>query len=381
MPGPLEGVRIVELAGIGPGPFCAMVLADLGADVLRVDRASAARGGDPDAPPADVLNRNRQSIAVDMKHPEGVETVLRLVEQADVLIEGYRPGVVERLGVGPDDCLARNPALVYGRMTGWGQDGPMAPRAGHDINYIALSGTLSMIGRAGERPVPPVNLVGDFGGGGMLLAVGVLAALTEARTSGTGQVVDAAMVDGAALLAAMMYSFKAMGLWDGGRGGNTLDTGAHFYEVYETADNKFVSIGSIEPQFYAELFERLELDPADFDQQHDRSAWPAAKERIAARIAERTRDEWDAVFEGSDACYAPVLEPEEAIVHPHNQARSTFVNVAGVDQPAPAPRFSRTPPAVPTPPAHAGQHTDEALARWGFGEDEIAALRDGEAIA
>ena len=358
-----------------------MVLADLGADVLRVDRASAARGGDPDAPPADVLNRNRQSIAVDMKHPEGVETVLRLVEQADVLIEGYRPGVVERLGVGPEDCLARNPALVYGRMTGWGQDGPMAPRAGHDINYIALSGTLSMIGRAGERPVPPVNLVGDFGGGGMLLAVGVLAALTEARTSGTGQVVDAAMVDGAALLASMMYSFKAMGLWDGGRGGNTLDTGAHFYEVYETADNKFVSIGNIESQFYAVLFERLELDPADFDQQHDRSAWPAAKERIAARIAERTRDEWDAVFEGSDACYAPVLEPEEAIVHPHNRARSTFVNVAGVDQPAPAPRFSRTPPAVPTPPAHAGQHTDEALARWGFGEDEIAALRDGEAIA
>lgn len=381
MPGPLDGVRIVELAGIGPGPFCAMVLADLGADIVRVDRTSSARGGDPAAPPADVLNRNRQSIAVDMKHPDGVETVLRLVEKADVLIEGFRPGVVERLGVGPEACHARNPALVYGRMTGWGQDGPMAPRAGHDINYIALSGTLSMIGRAGEPPVPPVNLVGDFGGGGMLLAVGVLAALTDARSSGTGQVVDAAMVDGAALLSAMMYSFRAMGLWDGGRGGNTLDTGAHFYEVYETSDHKYVSIGSIEPQFYAELFERLELDPADFEHQHDRAAWPAAKEKIAARIAERTRDEWDAVFEGSDACYAPVLEPDEAIAHPHNQARGTFVNVAGVDQPAPAPRFDKTPPGTPTPPAHAGQHTDEALARWGFSADDIAALREREAIA
>ena len=381
MPGPLEGVRVVELAGIGPGPFCAMVLADLGADVVRVDRTSAARGGDPAAPPADVLNRNRQSIAVDMKHPDGVETVLRLVEQADVLIEGFRPGVVERLGVGPEACHARNPALVYGRMTGWGQDGPMAPRAGHDINYIALSGTLSMIGRAGEPPVPPVNLVGDFGGGGMLLAVGVLAALTDARTSGTGQVVDAAMVDGAALLSAMMYSFRAMGLWDGGRGGNTLDTGAHFYEVYETSDHKYVSIGSIEPQFYAELFERLELDPADFDHQHDRAAWPAAKEKIATRIAERTRDEWDAVFEGSDACYAPVLEPDEAIAHPHNQARGTFVNVAGVDQPAPAPRFDKTPTGTPTPPAHAGQHTDEALSRWGFSAEDIASLRESEAIA
>ena len=381
MPGPLEGVRVVELAGIGPGPFCAMVLADLGADVVRVDRTSAARGGDPAAPPADVLNRNRQSIAVDMKHPDGVETVLRLVEQADVLIEGFRPGVVERLGVGPEACHARNPALVYGRMTGWGQDGPMAPRAGHDINYIALSGTLSMIGRAGEPPVPPVNLVGDFGGGGMLLAVGVLAALTDARTSGTGQVVDAAMVDGAALLSAMMYSFRAMGLWDGGRGGNTLDTGAHFYEVYETSDHKYVSIGSIEPQFYAELFERLELAPADFDHQHDRAAWPAAKEKIATRIAERTRDEWDAVFEGSDACYAPVLEPDEAIAHPHNQARGTFVNVAGVDQPAPAPRFDKTPTGTPTPPAHAGQHTDEALSRWGFSAEDIASLRESEAIA
>jgi alpha-methylacyl-CoA racemase len=381
MGGPLDGVRVIELAGIGPGPFAAMLLADMGADVLRVDRASAARGGDPAAPPADVLNRNRQSIAVDMKSPDGVETVLRLAEQADIVLEGFRPGVVERLGVGPEACMARNPALIYGRMTGWGQDGPMAPRAGHDINYIALSGTLSMIGRAGEKPLPPVNLVGDFGGGGMLLAFGVLAALTNARTTGTGQVVDAAMVDGAALLASMMYSFQAMGMWDGGRGGNMLDTGAHFYEVYETSDGKFVSIGGIEPQFYAELLERLEIDPAALPPQHDRNTWPEAKAIIAARIAERTRDEWDTVFADSDACYAPVLEPHEAIVHPHNVARSTFVNVAGVDQPAPAPRFSGTPTDVPTPPAHPGQHTDEALGRWGFSSDEVQRLRDDQAIA
>jgi alpha-methylacyl-CoA racemase len=380
VPGPLEGVKVVELAGLGPGPFAAMMLADMGADVIKVDRAGAARGGNPDAPPADVLHRNRQSIAVDLKNPDGVETLLRLVEQADILIEGFRPGVCERLGVGPDVCLARNPKLVFGRMTGWGQDGPMAERAGHDINYIALSGTLSMIGRAGEAPVPPINLVGDFGGGGMLLAFGVLAALTEARTSGEGQVVDAAMVDGSALLASMMYGMQAMGMWSGGRGGNMLDTGAHFYDVYETADNKFVSIGGIEPQFYAELLERLELDPEAMPPQHDATRWPESKTIIAGRVATKTRDEWDTIFDGSDACYAPVLEAQEAVVHPHNAERGTFVNVAGVDQPSPAPRFSRTPAATPTPPAHAGQHTDVALARWGFSADELATLRDGEAI-
>lgn len=381
MSGPLTGVKVVELAGLGPGPFAAMMLADMGADVIKVDRARAARGGNPDAPPADVLHRNRQSIAVDLKNPDGVETVLRLIEQADVVIEGFRPGVCERLGLGPDVCLARNPKLVFGRMTGWGQDGPMAPRAGHDINYIALSGTLSMIGRAGERPVPPVNLVGDFGGGGMLLAVGVLAAVIEARTSGEGQVVDASMVDGAALLAAMMYGLKAMGMWDGGQGGNMLDTGAHFYEVYETLDNKYVSIGGIEPQFYAELLERLELDPEAMPPQHDATRWDESKSIIAKRVKTKTRDEWDLVFAGSDACYAPVLEPAEAMVHPHNVERGTFVTVAGVDQPAPAPRFSRTASAIPTPPAHAGQHTAVALQRWGFSADDVAALTEGEAIA
>ncbi len=381
MPGPLAGVKVVELAGLGPGPFAAMMLADMGADVIKVDRAGAARGGNPDAPPADVLHRNRQSIAVDLKNPDGVATVLRLVEQADILIEGFRPGVCERLGIGPDVCTARNPKLVFGRMTGWGQDGPMAPRAGHDINYIALSGTLAMIGREGERPVPPVNLVGDFGGGGMLLAFGVLAALTEARSSGRGQVVDAAMVDGAALLASMMYGLKAMGMWDGGQGGNMLDTGAHFYEVYETSDGKFVSIGGIEPQFYAELLERLELDPESMPPQHDATQWPKSKQIIADRVAMKTRDEWDAVFDGSDACYAPVLQPTEATVHPHNVERGTFVTIAGVDQPAPAPRFSRTPAATPTPPAHAGQHTDVALTRWGFSTSELASLREGDAIA
>ncbi len=381
MAGPLAGIKVVELAGLGPGPFAAMMLADMGADVIKVDRASAARGGNPDAPPADVLHRNRQSIAVDLKNPEGLETVLRLVEGADVLIEGFRPGVCERLGIGPDVCLARNPKLVFGRMTGWGQDGPMAPRAGHDINYVALSGTLAMIGRSDDAPVPPINLVGDFGGGGMLLALGVLAAVVESKTSGEGQVVDAAMVDGSALLASMMYGLAAMGMWSGGRGGNMLDTGAHFYEVYRTADDKFVSIGGIEPQFYDELLERLEIDPESMPSQHDARHWGEAKTIFAGRIATKTRDEWDVVFDGSDACYAPVLEPAEAIAHPHNVARGTFVNVAGVDQPAPAPRFSRTPQATPTPPAHAGQHTDEALARWGFRADELAALRDAEAIA
>ncbi len=381
MAGPLTGIKVVELAGLGPAPFAAMMLADMGADVIKVDRASAARGANPDAPPADVLNRNRQSVAIDLKNPAGLETALTLIDGADVLLEGFRPGVCERLGLGPDVCLARNPKLVFGRMTGWGQDGPMAARAGHDINYIALSGTLSMIGRAGDAPVPPINLVGDFGGGGMLLAVGVLGALVETAKSGEGQVVDAAMVDGAALLASMMYGMSAMGLWGGGRGANMLDTGAHFYEVYRTSDDKFVSIGSIEPQFYDELLQRLELDPETLPPQHDSRRWPEAKAIIADRVASKTRAEWDEIFDGSDACYAPVLEPSEAMTHPHNVERGTFVNVAGVDQPAPAPRFSRTESAVPTPPAHAGQNTNEVLLRWGFSDDQIAALRESEAIA
>ena len=381
MPGPLAGLRVVELAGLGPGPFAAMMLSDMGAEVLKVDRASSARGGNPDAPPADVLSRGRESIGVDLKHPDGVETVLTLIESADVLIEGFRPGVCERLGIGPETCLARNPKLVFGRMTGWGQDGPWADRAGHDINYVALSGTLSMIGRSDDRPVPPINLVGDFGGGGMLLAFGVLAALFERSTSGRGQVVDAAMVDGSALLASMMYGMKAMGVWEGGRGGNMLDTGAHFYEVYETSDSKFVSVGGIEPQFYAELLDRLGLDPEELPRQNDAAKWAESKAIFAERIASKTRAEWEEIFEGSDACFAPVLEPEEAMLHPHNVDRATFVDVAGVPQPAPAPRFDRTPPATPKPPAHLGQNTDEALANWGFTGEQLEALRTSGAIA
>ena len=381
MTGPLTGLKVVELAGLGPGPFAAMMLADMGADVIKVDRASAARGGNPDAPPADVLSRGRDSIGVDLKHPDGVETILTLVDSADVLLEGFRPGVCERLGVGPDVCLERNPQLVYGRMTGWGQHGPMAETAGHDINYVALSGTLSMIGRAGEPPVPPMNLVADFGGGGMLLAFGVLAALFERSSSGQGQVVDAAMVDGSALLASMMYGLKAMGIWGGGRGGNMLDTGAHFYEVYETSDGKYLSVGGIEPQFYAELIEGLGFEEADLPPQNDAARWPEAKAIFAQRIATKTRQEWEDIFEGTDACVAPVLEPEEAAAFPHNQERQTFVEVAGVTQPAPAPRFSRTAPSIPGPSSHLGQDTTSALSRWGFAADRIDALRESGAIA
>lgn len=379
--GPLEGLRVIELAGIGPGPFCAMLLADLGAEVVRVERSVDVRGGDPEAPPASAINRSRRSIGVNLKDPEGVETVLRLIEKSDVVLEGFRPGVVERLGVGPDVCLERNPKLVFGRMTGWGQDGPWANMAGHDINYIALSGTLAMIGRKGERPLPPLNLVGDFGGGGMMLAFGVLAALFRAKETGEGQVVDAAMVDGAALLATMMYGFKAMGIWEGGLGGNLLDTGAHFYEVYETSDGKHVALGAVESHFYAQLLEGLGIDPEEMPKQNDSSQWEEAKEVFAARIATKTRDEWDEIFAGTDACFAPVLEPEEAMAHPHNVERSTFTQVAGIDQPAPAPRFSATPAPEPLPAAHPGQHTEELLGDWGFVPEEIARLRDAGAIA
>lgn len=381
MSGPLAGLKVIELAGLGPGPFAAMMLADMGADVIKVDRSSSSRGGNPDAPPADVLSRNRQSIGVDLKNPEGVETILSMVEGADVLIEGFRPGVCERLGVGPDVCLDRNPKLIYGRMTGWGQDGPMADQAGHDINYVALSGTLAMIGRADDRPVPPINLVGDFGGGGMLLAFGVLSALYERTVSGEGQVVDTAMVDGSALLASMMYGLKAMGIWGGGRGNNMLDTGAHFYEVYETSDGKYLSVGAIEPQFYAELLEGLGFDDSELAPQHDATKWPHNKALFAERIASKTRSEWEEIFAGTDACVAPVLEPEEAATYPHNDQRNTFVEVAGITQPAPAPRFSRTPASTPTPPSHLGQDTTAALVRWGFEPDRIEALRESGAIA
>ena len=383
MAGPLSGYRIIELAGIGPGPFAGMMLSDMGAEVLRVDRAGSVRDGAP-APSTDVLGRGRRSVGVDLKHPDGRETVLRLVEKADALIEGFRPGVTERLGLGPDECLARQPKLVYGRMTGWGQTGPYASAAGHDINYIALSGTLAMIGRLGEAPVPPLNLVGDFGGGGMLLAYGIVCGMLEAAKSGRGQVVDAAMVDGAALLAGMMHGLRAAGIW-GERGTNLLDTGAWFYEVYETADGGYVSLGSIEPQFCEELLRRTGL-AEDVDgggpvpAQSDRAAWPAVKERLAALFKTKTRDEWCSVLETTDACFAPVLEPGEAPGHAHNRERGTFTEIDGVTQPAPAPRFSRTHPEVSGPPARAGQHTDEALSDWGFAADEIVKLRQAEAI-
>jgi alpha-methylacyl-CoA racemase len=381
MGGPLAGITVIEVAGIGPGPFCGMMLADMGADVIRIDRAQNVSGGDPATPPADFLARGRRSVGVDLKSPEGVEVVLALVERADALIEGFRPGVTERLGIGPDECLARNPRLVYGRMTGWGQDGPYAHAAGHDINYISLAGALEPIGRAGEAPVPPLNLVGDFGGGGMLLAFGIACGIVEAQRSGQGQVIDAAMVDGAASLMTMTHSFRAMGIWDDKRGTNMIDTGAHFYDVYETADGQYVSIGSIEPQFYAELLRLTGLEGEELPWQHDRAQWPALKEKFAAIFRTKTRDEWCALMEGTDVCFAPVLSIPEAVEHPHNVARGTFVEVADLKQPGPAPRFSRTPAGLPTPPAHAGQHTDDVLAAAGFDPERIAKLRASGAVA
>ena len=380
MPGPLSGYRIIEIAGIGPGPFSAMMLADMGAEVIRVDRAQSVAGRDPAEPSRDVLNRGRRSVGVDLKHPDGVETVLKLVEQADALVEGFRPGVAERLGIGPEVCLARNPRLVYGRMTGWGQEGPYAAMSGHDINYIALSGSLSTFGRKGDAPVPPLNLVGDFGGGGMLMAYGIVCGLLEAQRSGEGQVVDAAMVDGSALLATFIYGMRALGAWQDERGTNILDTGAWFYEVYETADGEYVSFGSLEPQFFAELIRLTGLADEGLPEQMDRTTWPAMKDRLAAVIKTKTRDEWCQLMEGTDVCFAPVLGMAEAASHPHNRHRGTFVDVAGVAQPAPAPRFSRTPGAIAMPPPHAGQHTIEVLGDWGFGEADVAKLLETGAI-
>ncbi len=381
MAGPLGGVRVIEIAGIGPGPFAAMMLADMGAEVIRVDRAQAVRD-DATGVHWDVMLRGRRNIALDLKHPQGVETLLTLVEGADAIIEGFRPGVMERLGVGPDVCMSRNPTLVFGRMTGWGQAGPYANAAGHDINYIALAGALAHFGRAGEPPTPPLNMVGDFGGGGMLLAFGVVCALLEAQRSGKGQVVDAAMVDGSAVLMSMFWAFKNIGMFnENAPGTNMLDTGAHFYDVFECADGEWVSIGSIEPQFYALLLEKTGIvadadssTAAEFATQMDRSKWPHLKEKLAAVFRTKTRDQWNDIMEGTDVCYAPVLRMSEAARHPHNVARETFIDVGGVMQPAPAPRYSRTTADVPTPPAHAGQHTSAVLADWGFGAERIDAL-------
>ena len=379
--GPLEGIRIIEFQGIGPGPFCGMMLSDMGAEVIRIDRAANVVGGDPATPPVDVLARGRKSIGVDLKNPDGVETVLRLIETADGLIEGFRPGVMERLGLGPEECLARNPRLVYGRMTGWGQEGPYALAAGHDINYIALAGALEPIGRHGEAPVPPLNLVGDFGGGGMLLAFGMACGLIEAARSGQGQVVDAAMVDGAATLMAMFHSMRAMGVWNDERGTNLLDTGSHFYDVYECADGRYISIGSIEPQFYAELLRLTGLDSdEEFARQLVREDWPHLKARITEVFATKTRDEWCEIMEATDVCFAPVLTLEEAPAHPHNVHRDLFTELAGVVQPNPSPRFDRTVPQIQGPPSHAGADTDGVLAAAGFDADDIAKLRDIGAV-
>jgi alpha-methylacyl-CoA racemase len=358
-----------------------MMLADAGADIIRVDRSERATYPPNTAPHIDLMNRGRRSVAVDLKHPDGVALVLRLLEAADGLMEGFRPGVAERLGLGPDVCLERNPRLVYGRMTGWGQEGPMAAAAGHDIDYIALAGALEPMARAGQRPFPPLNLVGDFGGGGMMLAFGMCAAIISARRTGAGQVVDAAMVDGAAALMTMTYTLRSSGMWKEERGTNLLDTGAHFYEVYETSDGGYMALGAIEPQFYAALLRGLELDGEDLPDQMDREAWPQMKERFAALFATKTRDEWTAVFEGTDACVAPVLSPWEAPSHPHLRARGTFSEVAGVVQPSPAPRFGGTPGAIRRPPPNPGQHADEALADWGLDPDEVAELRSAKAIS
>lgn len=377
--GPLAGLRVVEVAGIGPAPFCGMLLADMGASVVRVDRTRRKELGVARDPNFDLMNRGRRSVAVDLKKPDGPAIVLRLVEQADILLEGFRPGVMERLGLGPAECLARNPRLVYGRMTGWGQNGPLAGAAGHDINYIALGGALHGIGRAGENPVPPLNLVGDFGGGGMFLAFGVVCALLEAQRSGRGQVVDAAMIDGTAALMTMFYGLRAAGIWSDARGTNVLDGGAPYYDTYATADGRHVAIGAIEPQFYAELLTRLGIDPAAFPQR-DRTRWPALRARLSETFKSKTRDEWCALLEATDACFAPVLSPDEAPSHPQFGARGTFVEAGGLLQPGPAPRFSRTPGAIQGPPPVPGEHTIEILREAGFADAEVESLLASGAV-
>ncbi|MEO5770663.1 MAG: CaiB/BaiF CoA-transferase family protein [Burkholderiaceae bacterium] len=371
--GPLAGLRVLEFEAIGPGPFAGMMLADMGADVLRVDRTEDAGLGLASARANDVMLRGRRSVTLDLKTPGGREAALQLAARADALIEGFRPGVMERLGLGPDTLLARNPKLVYGRITGWGQTGPLAARAGHDINYIALAGVLASIGRAGQAPVPPLNLVGDFGGGGMLLAFGMACGVIEARSSGRGQVIDAAMVDGAGLLATMFAGLRADGLWQDERGVNALDSGAPWYDSYETLDGLFVAIGAIEPKFYAALIERLGLVAATLPPQDDRSRWPELRARFADAFRARTRDAWCAVFEGSDACFAPVLSAAEAAAHPHLRARRSHVCIDGLEQSAPAPLFSRTPGAVRSGPPERGAQGRAALADWGF--DALAVER------
>ena len=372
--GPLTGLKIIEFAGIGPGPFCGMLLSDLGADVVRIDRKGQGRGS-----PADITARGRRSVGLDLKNPAAIETCLKLFETADVVFEGFRPGVMERLGLGPDLALKRNPKLVYGRMTGWGQFGPYAQAAGHDMNYIAITGALHAIGTE-DKPVPPLNLVGDFGGGALYLAFGILAGVIKARETGEGQVIDCAMSDGAASLMAMFYGFKASGAWTESRRSNLLDGGAHFYDTYQCSDGKWVSIGSIEPQFYALLLEKTGITDLAFKSQMDRSAWPDLKTKLAAVIATRTQAEWCDLMEATDVCFAPILDLDEAPRHSHNVARKTFVEVAGVTQPAPAPRFSKTPGVIQGPPPAIGAHDREALKDWGFSDADIDGLKAGGAL-
>jgi alpha-methylacyl-CoA racemase len=372
--GPLTGLKVIEFAGIGPGPFCGMLLSDLGADVVRIDRKGGGR-----ASKFDITARGRRSVALDLKSPAAIETCLKLVESADILFEGFRPGVMERLGLGPEVVLGRNPKLVYGRMTGWGQTGPYAKAAGHDMNYIAITGALEAIG-TDEKPIPPLNLVGDFGGGALYLAFGLLAGVIHARATGQGQVIDCAMSDGAASLMAMFYGFKASGAWADGRRNNLLDGGAHFYDTYQCADGRWVSIGSIEPQFYALLLEKTGIKDPDFQQQMNRDLWPSLTDRLAAVIKTKTRDEWCALMEATDVCFAPILNMDEAPSHPHNAARQTFVTLDGVVQPAPAPRFSATPGVIQAPPPAIGADNDAALADWGFSGGEIEALKTAGAL-
>lgn len=374
--GPLKGVRVIEMAGIGPGPFCAMMLSDLGAEVIRIDRLTQKGTGSR----ANVLNRGRRSLALDLKNPLAVATLLDLVEKADILIEGFRPGVMERLGLGPEPCLQRNPRLVFGRMTGWGQEGPLAQAAGHDINYISIAGALGAMGYADRPPTPPLNLVGDFGGGAMYLLTGILAALLERHNSGAGQVVDAAMTDGTASLLSPFYGLMAMNMWTTRRHSNKLDGGAHYYGCYECADQKYVSIGAIEPQFYALLLEKCEISDPLFDAQQDQQNWPELRKKLAAIMKTKTRAEWTALIEGSDVCFAPVLDLQEAPLHPHNVARATFVEVDGVTQPAPAPRFSRTQGSVQSSAALAGEHSEAILQDWGLEQSRIAQLQDAGVI-
>lgn len=373
--GPLTGCRVVEMAGIGPAPFCGMLLADLGAEVIRIDRTGKSGLGVEFPARYDLLGRSKRSIAIDLQKPAGLDTARKLIAKADMLIEGFRPGVMERLGLGPESFASENPALVYGRMTGWGQDGPLAQSAGHDINYIAITGALDAIGREGAPPTIPLNLVGDFGGGALYLVIGMLAALTYARATGKGQVVDGAIVDGVNHLMTMQYAFAQMGAWGGGRGTNLIDGGAPFYDSYETADGRHVAIGPVEPKFFAILVEKMGLGGEDFPRQDDRSQWPELRRRFAETFRTRSQAEWCEILEGTDACFAPVLTLEEARDHPHNASRRAILDVEGVSQPAPAPRFSTTIPGLPRAPAETGADTAAILAEWGVSEAEATALR------